>query len=58
VYGLITDTGDEIIKIKGISKEQIPTIHIQDLEDLLYINTSKEFNQSKWFKKLLKVKYL
>jgi hypothetical protein len=31
----------------------LPGIHIQDLEDLLYINTSKELNQEKWFKKII-----
>ena len=50
VYGFINQDGEEVIKIKGISKELIPNIHIQDLEDLLYINTSKEFTQEKWFK--------
>jgi hypothetical protein len=53
VYGLITIEGKEIIKIKGISKELIPDIHIQDLEDLLYINSSKKFTQDKWFKKVI-----
>jgi hypothetical protein len=41
----------EIIKFKGINKDVLP--HIQDLEDLLYINTSKELNQEKWFKKVI-----
>jgi DNA polymerase type B, organellar and viral len=53
VYAFITEDGEEIIKIKGVSKELLPGIHIQDLEDLLYINTSKELNQEKWFKKII-----
>ena len=53
VYGLIEQNGNEIIKIKGITKELLPNFHIQDLQDLLYIDTSKEFNQSKWFKKIV-----
>jgi hypothetical protein len=53
VYGLITENGDEIIKIKGVSKDVLPGFHINDLDDLLYINTSKEFTQEKWFKKVI-----
>jgi hypothetical protein len=50
VYGLITDTGEEVIKVKGLSKELLPDFNIQDLEQLLFIDSSKEFTQDKWFK--------
>jgi hypothetical protein len=50
VYGLITTTGEEIIKVKGMSPADVK---IQDLENLLVKDSSKEFNQSKWFKKVI-----
>ena len=53
VYGLITSEGEEIIKIKGLSKELLPNIHIQDLENLLFINSTLELNQEKWFKEVI-----
>jgi len=53
VYGLKTEAGDEIIKIKGLNKNLLQDIQIQDLESLLSYDSSKEFNQSKWYKKVL-----
>lgn len=53
VYGLITDSDEEIIKIKGVSNEMIPNFHLSDLENLLIKDTSLEFNQEKWFKKVI-----
>jgi hypothetical protein len=53
VYGLITDEGQEIIKVKGLSKELLPNIHIKDLENLLFTDSSLELNQEKWFKKVI-----
>ena len=53
VYGLITSDGKEIIKVKGINQDLVSDIHIQDLEKLMYIDTSKEFTQEKWFKKVI-----
>jgi hypothetical protein len=53
VYALITDSGEEVIKVKGISKDLLADIHIGDLEDLLFIDSSKEFTQEKWFKKVV-----
>jgi hypothetical protein len=52
VYGLITTDGDEIIKIKGINNEIVPDIHINDLEKLLVLDSSKEFMQEKWYKQI------
>ena len=53
VYGLLTDDGKEVIKVKGVSKELLKDIHINDLEDLLLKDSSKEFSQEKWFKKVI-----
>ena len=53
VYGFITTAGEEIIKIKGINQDLITDIHIGDLENLLIKDASKEFTQSKWFKKVI-----
>ena len=53
VYGLVTVEGEEVIKVKGVTKEQLSDIHIQDLENLLIKDSSREFNQSKWFKKVI-----
>lgn len=52
VYGLITIDGKEIIKIKGIKPENLSSLHIEDLENLLVKDSSKEFTQDKWFKKM------
>ena len=53
VYALITDDGQEIIKVKGISPDTLNDIHINDIEQLLVKDSSKEFNQEKWFKKVI-----
>ena len=53
VYGLLTSDGKEIIKVKGLNQDLVSDIHIQDLEKLMYIDTSKEFTQEKWFKKVI-----
>jgi hypothetical protein len=53
VYGLVTVEGEEVIKVKGVTKEQLSDIHIQDLENLLIKDSTREFNQSKWFKKVI-----
>jgi len=48
VYGIIEESGWpealEIIKAKGITKELIENIHINDLEVLLIKDSSKEFS--------------
>jgi hypothetical protein len=53
VYGFIDENGNEIVKVKGVAKEHLKDFHIQDLEKLLFKDASKEFVQSKWFKKVL-----
>ena len=52
VYGLITTTGDEIIKVKGLTKDVIKNINISDLEDLLREDSTKSLSQSKTYKSL------
>lgn len=55
VYGLITEDGKEIIKIKGITQKAIQehNIGFNDLFALLKSDSSKEFTQTKWYKKVL-----
>jgi hypothetical protein len=52
VYALITDDGQEIIKVKGIKQDALLGLHIEDLENLLVKDSTKEFTQDKWFKKI------
>ncbi len=53
VYGLITENGEEIIKIKGVNPEAVKSINIGDLEQLLVKDSIKEISQIKWYKKVL-----
>ena len=53
VYGLIDVEGNETIKIKGITNEITSTVHINDLEQLLYQDANRVFNQHKWYKSLV-----
>jgi DNA polymerase type B, organellar and viral len=53
VYGLITEKGEEVIKVKGLNKQLLPDLHIQNLEELLFIEASKEFTQEKFLKKVI-----
>lgn len=53
VYGYLTESGQEIIKVKGIKDEIASELHINDLESLLIKETSKEFTQEKWFKNVI-----
>jgi hypothetical protein len=52
-YALISDEGTEVIKVKGITPAVAENIHINDLEHLLIQDSSKEFTQEKWFKKVI-----
>ena len=54
VYGFITVDGTEIIKVKGLNKENVKTLNINDLEALLIKDSSREFIQEKWFKNITK----
>jgi hypothetical protein len=53
VYGFITEDGTEVIKVKGLSKDALTDIHVNDLEQLLIKDSSLEFSQAKWFKKMI-----
>ena len=52
VYGFITDQGEEIIKVKGLKSDALKDLHVSDLEELLIKDSSREFNQEKWYKNL------
>jgi hypothetical protein len=54
VYGFITQEGDEVIKVKGVTQNVASGIHINDLEHLLIKDSHKIFNQQKWHKSLTK----
>ena len=53
VYGLKAEDGSEIIKIKGVSNDILPNIHIEDLENLLIQDSKREFIQEKMYKKIV-----
>lgn len=50
VYGYITDNNKQIIKVKGLSKNNILTLN--DLKDLLIKDSKLELNQEKWFRSI------
>jgi hypothetical protein len=54
VYGLITENGREIIKVKGLNHDVKNKLHFSDIEPLLVTKSSREFNQEKYFKSILK----
>jgi len=53
VYGLITDDNKEIIKIKGITSENLKDFHINDLDNLLVQDVDRCITQEKWYKDIL-----
>jgi len=53
VYGFINEKGEEIVKVKGITKDTITDVHVSDLESLLFLDSAKEFTQEKWFNKTM-----
>jgi DNA polymerase type B, organellar and viral len=53
VYAFITDQDQEIIKVKGLTKDVIDKLTFKDLEALLIKDSSREFNQNKWFKSII-----
>jgi hypothetical protein len=54
VYALITDSGQEIVKVKGLKHDAISKLHFSDLETLLIQDSTREFTQEKWFKSITK----
>lgn len=55
VYGLITEDGQEVIKIKGINPSAAKSngIGFTQLSELLLEDSSRVYNQQKWYKKIL-----
>ena len=54
VYGIITTDGEQILKVKGLTKEVVSTLRITDLETLLVKEATAKFSQLKWNKNLFK----
>jgi hypothetical protein len=52
VYGLEDIEGNQILKVKGVTQEVANELTLNSLEELLIKDSSKEFNQEKWFKKV------
>jgi hypothetical protein len=52
VYGLLDIDGNQIIKIKGLSKDNLSSLNLSDLDRLLVKNSKLEFNQSKWYRNI------
>jgi hypothetical protein len=53
VYALITEDGQEIIKVKGLKHDVISRLTFSDIEALLIKDSSREFHQEKWFKSII-----
>ena len=53
VYGFITTSGDEIIKIKGVTHKVSSNIHYNELELLLHLDANRVFTQQKWYKSFI-----
>lgn len=53
VYALITEDGNQVVKVKGITNEIITELDFNTLENLLYKDASREFTQTKWFKNVI-----
>ena len=53
VYGLIEDSGNKIIKVKGLGSKAIKSLSFNNLETLLFKDKTLEFDQIKWFKSLV-----
>jgi len=53
VYGIEDENGEITIKIKGVTSDASENINIDNLERLLSEDSSLEFKQFKWFKKVL-----
>ena len=53
VYGLMDTDGTKTMKVKGIGHTLASELGILDLENLLFENSSKNFIQEKWYKKVI-----
>lgn len=58
VYGFVTEEGETVIKVKGVSKKEVSSMTIETLEGLLVKDATSryltEISQNKWFKDLMK----
>jgi DNA polymerase type B, organellar and viral len=56
VYALVTEDGQEIIKVKGLTPKTLinENIHFEDIAKLLIQDSTREFNQEKWYKSITK----
>jgi hypothetical protein len=56
VYALITEDGQEIVKVKGITPQALinENIHFNDIANLLIQDSTREFTQEKWYKSIIK----
>ena len=50
VYGLITESGEQIIKIKGLTKDAVKDISFNELLNLLKRDRNIQLDQEKWLK--------
>jgi hypothetical protein len=53
VYGLVTEDGKEIIKVKGLTPDSASTLDINDLTNLLVAGSSNNISQVKWYKNVI-----
>ena len=53
VYALITESSDQVVKVKGITNEIVTELDFNTLENLLYKDASREFTKTKWFKNVI-----
>ena len=53
VYGFVDTDGNEVIKVKGIKADVAKELSIDQLELLLVKDSTREFTQEKWFKKMI-----
>jgi len=52
VYALLTEDNKVIIKVKGLNKEGIEQLSLEDFENLLFKDNSKKILQNKWFRNI------
>ena len=53
VYGFVNLDGHEIIKVKGLTEKATSEINFNGLSELLIKDSSREFTQEKWYKKVI-----
>jgi hypothetical protein len=53
VYAIVDEDGTETVKVKGLSSSNLLDVHFDDLHELLFVDSKREFNQQKFFKKVI-----